>query len=142
MRTPRDRRRQRLGDGSSAIGLAPGFELGEQLEDARAALGGVVELDMEVRDPLDPQARAELVPDERHRRDAAPPRSRVRSAGWPMTLTQTLRVAEVRRRLDRGDRGEPDPRIRDVPRDDRPDLLPQELIDPLGSSGSPRTRVR
>src|SRR5207344_1629595 len=44
-----------------------------------------------------------------------------------------LRMAEVRRRLDRGDRREPDPRIRDLPRDDLPDLLPQQLIDPLGS---------
>ena len=42
-------------------------------------------------------------------------------------------MAQVRRRLDLGDRREPDPRIRDLTRDDRPDLLPQELVDPLGS---------
>ena len=31
------------------------------------ALGGVVEVDVQVRDALDPQPLAELVPDERHR---------------------------------------------------------------------------
>ena len=39
--------------------------------------------------------------------------------------------AQVRRRLDVGDGHEPDPRILDVLRQDRPDLLPQQLIDPI-----------
>ncbi len=55
----------------------------------------------------------------------------VRSAGWPMTLTHTLAWRRSGVRLDIGDRHEPDARIRDVPRQDRPDLLAQELIDPV-----------
>ena len=85
--------------GRSRSGVAAGLELVEQLEDARAALGGVVELDVEVGDAPDAQPPAELVPHERHR-PAERGDGRVALRGWPMTLTQTLRVAQVRRRLD------------------------------------------
>ena len=96
------------------------------------ALGRVVELDVQVRDPLDAQRLAELVPDERHR---VPERGHARLALGRLAddADPDLGVAQVRRRLDRRDRREPDPRIRDVTRHDRPDLLPQELVDPIGS---------
>ena len=41
---------QRLADRERPSGLVARSELGEQLEDARAALGRVVELDVQVRD--------------------------------------------------------------------------------------------
>ena len=44
-----------------------------------------------------------------------------------------LGVAQVVGRLDTRDRREPDPRIRDLTTHDRPDLLAQELVDPLCS---------
>ena len=56
-----------------------------------------------------------------------------RSAGWPMTLTQTLAWRRSGGRLDARDRREPDPRVRDLTADDRPDLLAEKLVDPLGS---------
>ena len=43
-----------------------------------------------------------------------------------------LGVPEVRRRLDLRDRDEPDPRVGDLAGQDRPDLLPQQLVDALG----------
>ena len=79
--------RARLGVGSdspgvASSGVAPGLELVEELEDARPALDRVVELDVQVRDPLDPQPRAELVADERHRvLERGERRRRVRPAG-------------------------------------------------------------
>ena len=52
-----------------------------------------------------------------------------RSAGWPMTLTQTFAWRRSGVVSTDGDRGEPDPRIRDLPRDDLADLLPRsELV--------------
>jgi hypothetical protein len=48
-----------------------------------------------------------------------------------------LRMAQVRRRLDRRDRRETDARVGHVLRDDRPDLLPQQLVDPIGSLAHP-----
>ena len=87
---------------------------------------------MQVRDPLDAQRLAELVTDERHRvlerGDRGIALGRLADDADP-----DLGVAQVRRRLDRRDRGEPDPRIRDVTSDDRADLLPKELVDPLCS---------
>ncbi len=68
----------------------PCAELVEQLEHAGAPFGGVVEVDVEVRDALDAQ-RACRARAERTASPAAGPRpSPRRSAGWPMTLTQTL----------------------------------------------------
>ena len=128
----RHRRRQRLGQRCVRVRDLARLELGEELEDARAALGGVVEVDVEVRDALDPQALAELVPDERHgvaeRGHGGIAFGRLADDADP-----DLGVPQVRRRLDLGDRDEPDPRIRHVPRHDRADLLPQELVDPFGS---------
>ena len=76
--------------GAVRIGHAPGLELGQQLEDPRAALGGVVEVDVQVRDPPDPQPPAQLVADERHRVPRSAAIAASRSAAWPITLTQTL----------------------------------------------------
>jgi len=103
-------------------------DLGEELEDARATLGGLVEVDVEVGDALDPQAFAELVPDERHGM-AERGNGRVAFGRLADDADPDLGVPQVRRRLDLRDRDEPDPRIRHVPRDDRADLLPQELVD-------------
>ena len=84
---------------TSGSGIAPGLELGEQLEDARAALGGVVELDVQVRDAPDPQPRAELVADERHR-VAERREGRVALGRLADDADPDLGVAQVRRRLD------------------------------------------
>ena len=75
---------------------------------------------------------AELVAHERHRPPSAATVAS-RSAGWPMTLTQTLAWRRSGVVSTVGDRGEPDPRIGHVPRRRSPDLLPQQLVDPLGS---------
>jgi hypothetical protein len=44
-----------------------------------------------------------------------------------------LGVPEVRRRLDVGDRREPDTRVRELLGEQCPDLLAQELVDALGA---------
>ena len=44
--------------GRSGIGGQPRLDLGQELEDPRPALGGVIEMDMQVRDPLDAQPLA------------------------------------------------------------------------------------
>ena len=102
-----DRGRQRLAERQVLSAGAARLELVEQLQDARAPLGRVVELDVQVGDALDAQGLAQLVPHERHRPAERGDR-RGRSLGWPMTLTHTLRVAQVGRRLHLRDRGEPD----------------------------------
>ena len=113
-----DRRRQGLAERQRRRPARPGLELVEQLQDARAALGGVVEPDVEVGDPLDAQRPAQLVPDERHRpaerRDGRVALGRLADHADP-----DPRMAQVRRRLDVGDRREPDPRIGDLPGEDR-----------------------
>ena len=117
---------------ASSSGISPASRSWRRLEHAGAALGGVVELDVEVRDPPQPQARPELVADERHRPaerlDGRRPLGRLADDADP-----DLGVPQVRRRLDARDRHEPDPRIRDIPSHDRRDLLPQELVDPFGA---------
>src|SRR6185295_9419693 len=65
---PRDRGGQ--GFGLERVGL-PGrsctaLQVRKELEDAGPPLGRVVELDVEIRDPLQTQPPAELVADERH----------------------------------------------------------------------------
>ena len=52
------------------------------------------------------------------------------------------RGAEVRRRVDVGDRHEPDPRVLDVAGEDLADLLAQELVDAVGSLRSSDVAVR
>ena len=59
-------RRQRLAVGQVVRRGVAGLQLVEQMQDPRSALQRLVELEMELRDPLQPQALAELVPDERH----------------------------------------------------------------------------
>ena len=129
-------------DGHVRVGRRARLDLGQELEDPGAALGGVVEMDVQIRDPLDPQALAELVPDERHgvaeRLDRGVAFGRLADDAHP-----DLGVAQVLGRLDIRDRDEPDPRIRHVPRDDRADLLPEQLVDVVsGSAGSPPGSVR
>ena len=95
------------------------------------ALGGVVELDVQVRDAPDPQARAQLVADERHR-VAERSQGASRSAGWPMTLTQTFAwrrsaVVSTPVIVANPTRGSATSRVTIAA-----DLLPQELVDSLG----------
>ena len=101
--------------GRPASGLSPDSSSASSCRMRVPALGRVVELDVEVRDPLDPEPLAQLVPDERHRvaqrRDRGVALGRLADDAHP-----DLGVAQVRRRLDLGDRGEPDPRIGHVPR--------------------------
>jgi hypothetical protein len=114
-----------------------GLELIEQAQDASPTFRGVIELHVERRDALDPEPVAELALDEPRRpleRDHRRP---------PLVLGSDHAdpdpgVPEVRRRLDVGDGREPDPRIRDLPFQDRADLLAQELVDavrPLAHRG-------
>jgi hypothetical protein len=87
-------------------------------------------MDVEIGDALEPECLAELVTDERH---GVLERGRGRLALRPLAddADPDLGMPQVGRRLDRRDRRESDPRIRHVPRDHSPDLLPQELIDPI-----------
>ena len=87
---------------------------------------------VELRDALEPEPLAELVPDERHR----PPERRERCLAFRRLADDAdpdLGMAQVRRRLDVGDRDEADPRVGDLAGQDRPDLLAQELVDPVGA---------
>jgi len=94
--------------------------------------GSVVELDVQVRDAPDPQARTQLVADERHR-VAESSQGGLALGRLTDHTDPNLRVTQVVGRLDARDRREPDPRIRDLTTDDRPDLLPEKFVDPLGS---------
>jgi hypothetical protein len=126
-----DRGRQRLARRPLDVGIGTTrLELVEQLEDACSALGGVIELDMEVWDPLQPQRPAELVPHERHRpaqgRDCFRTLPRLADHAHPY-----LGMAQIGRRLDLRDGGEPHPGIRHLTTHDPPDLLPEKLIDAI-----------
>ena len=109
-----------------------GTELVEQLQHARAPFRGLVEVDVEVRDALDAQRTPELVPHERHgslqRRHGLVALGRLADDADP-----DLGMPQVRGRFDLRDRREPDPRIRDIPGHDRPDLLPQQLVNAICS---------
>ena len=59
-------RRQRLAVRRDGVGLAALLELGDELEDPGAALRGVIEADVELRDALQPETMAQLAPDEAH----------------------------------------------------------------------------
>src|SRR6185369_16744195 len=116
------------------LGEMAGLELVEQVEDARPPLERLVEREMELGDALHAQALPELVADERHvtahRGDRGPPHlDRTDHAH------EDLRVAQVRLRLDAGDRGESDLRIVHLPGQDRIDLLTEELVDPISPGG-------
>jgi len=67
MRQALDRRRQRFPDRRRLVGGVPQFQLVEEAQDARSALERLIELEVELRDALQPQPLAELVTDERHR---------------------------------------------------------------------------
>src|SRR5215203_629540 len=98
------------------------LELVEELQHARAPLGGVVETDVKLRDALQAQTASKLPAHERHRP----------SEGGDRLLALTLladhadpdaRVPKVGRRLDLRDRREADARVRDLARQDLADLL-------------------
>ena len=129
-----DRGRERLAERQVALRCCAGAQLVEQLEDARAAFGRVVEVDVQVRDALDPQGAAQLVANERH--------GPLQGHDGPLAFLRLaddadpdLGVAQVRCRLDLRDRHEADARIGDIARDDGADLLPQQLVDSVRSLG-------
>ena len=132
MRQPRDGRRQRLADGRDVLVDPALLELVEQVEDPGPALERVVELEVELRDPLQPEPLAELVTDERHL-PAHRGQRRLPLLGLADHADRHPGVAQVRRRLDVGDRGEPDPRVVDLAAEDLADLLPQQLVDSIRS---------
>ena len=123
-----DRRREGLAERQVALVRRALAQLVEQLEHARAAFRSLVQVDVQVRDALDPQRPTQLVADERHR----PLQRGDRPAALGRLADDAdphLGVAQVWRRLDLRDGREPDARIRDIPSHDRPDLLPQQLVD-------------
>jgi hypothetical protein len=128
----RDRRRKGLAGGRRRRLVGPRLELVEELQDAGAALGRRVEPDVEVGDPAEPHATAELVADERHR-----PAERGERRGALLGLADDAHpdagVREVRRGLDVGDRHEPYPGVGDLAGEDRADLLAEQLVDALGA---------
>ena len=81
---------------------------------------------------LMPQPLAQLVADERHRVTQRLDRG-IALGGLADDADPDLGMPKVRRRFDLGDGDEADPWVGDVPRHDRADLLPKQLVDPLGS---------
>lgn len=132
MRQPGDRRGEGLSDRRITVRSRTRFQFAQQAQDACSALRRIVDLDMEVGDPSDPQASAKLVPHERHRPAKGRDR-RITLGGLTDDAHPDLGMPQVGRGLDRGDRGKPDTRVSDVPGHDRPDLLPEQLVNPLGS---------
>jgi hypothetical protein len=130
---PRDRGRQGLPFRRRTFRLgATRLELVEELQHPRPTLDRVVELEVELGDPLQAEALAQLVANERH----CPPERL--QGGLPIArLTDDADghagMTEIGRRLDAGDRGEPDPGIVEVAGQDRRHLLPEKLVDPRGS---------
>ena len=116
------------------VGRAAGLQLAQQLHDAAAALDRIIEPDAELGDAPEAKPAAELMTDERHRPFK---RSDRREAVLvrPDHADPDASMAKVRRRFDVGDRGEPDARVGDFSRQERRDLLPQQLVDSLGSLG-------
>ena len=112
-----------------------GLELVQQVQDPRAPLERVVELEMELRDALDPEPLAELVLDERHRPTERRQR-RLPIGRLADDADEDLGMAKIRRRLDARHRREAHPRIGDLARDDHADLLPKQLVDPVSSRWS------
>jgi len=112
------------------VGDGTALELGQELQDPRPALGRVIELDVQLRDPLQVEPPTELVPDERHGPSERGDR-RVALGGLADDADPDLGVPKIRGRLDLGDRGEPHPRIGDLARHDLADLLPKQLVHAL-----------
>jgi hypothetical protein len=124
--------RERFGDRDIGLGRHAGLDLREQAQDPGPAVGSLVEVDVQVRDPPDAQRLAELVTDEWHRVLEGGDRC-IALGGLADDADPHLGVAQVLGRLDRRDRREPDPRIRDITSHDHPDLLPQKLVDAVCS---------
>ena len=123
---------QRVRERLDRLRVGPGLELVEEVQKARPPLGRVVEPDVELRDAPDPQPAAQLVADIAHR--LLQRAQRLVAIGLAADHAHPyLGVPEVRRRLDVGDRREPDARVRDLLGEQRPDLLAQELVDALGA---------
>jgi len=134
MRQALDRRRQRFTDRWQVVGGVAQLQLVEEAKDARPPLERLVELEMEFRDALQPEPLAELVTDERHR-PAERPKGLLATLRLTDDADEDLGMAEIRSRLDPGDRRKPDPRIGDLAGNDRGDLLPQKFVDSVRSGG-------
>jgi hypothetical protein len=120
-------RRQRFAD--RQIGLDGGafLDLVQQAQDARPALRRVVEPNVELGDPLQPQSVTELAAHERHR----PAEGFHRGVAFLWLADDAdpdQGMPKIGRGLDVGDRGEADPRIRHLSRDDLGDFLAKQLV--------------
>jgi len=134
MRQALDRRRQRFTDRWQVIGGVARLQLVEEAKDARSPFERLVELEMEFRDALQAEPLAELVADERHR-PAERPKGLLANLRLTDDAYEDLGMAEIRSRLDPGDRRKPDPRIGDLAGNDLGDLLPQKFVDSVRSGG-------
>src|SRR4051794_19144062 len=136
MREALDGRRERLSASWRRVRLAAFLELGDELEDTRPALSGVVEPDVELGDALQAQPVTELAPDEAHRF-----LERAKRLGALPGLSDDadphLGMPKIGRGLDVGDGREPDPRVPDLFRQERPDLLPEEFVDAFSALRHP-----
>ncbi len=109
------------------------LKLIEEVEHPRSLFGGLVQADVQVRDPPQAQARTELVANEGHgvleRPDRFGPLGRAADDAHP-----DPGVGQIGGRLDPGHGGEADPGILHVAREKSSDLLPEQLVDPIGPS--------
>ena len=99
----------------------------QELEDTGAALRGVVEANVKVRDALEPEPPAKLAPHEWHRPTEGGDGC-IAFRGLTDDAHPDLRVTQVGRGLHVRDRDEADPGIADLAGHDLRDLLPQQLI--------------
>jgi hypothetical protein len=126
--------RQWIGRGHDVIGRRAGLQLGEELQDPCAALGRLVDPEVQLRDPAKVQSLAEEPSHVGHRA------AQCGEAGGSLVRLADLAdpdlgVTQVGHRLDVGDRREPDRGIVDILGEDRPDLLAQQRVDPIGPLG-------
>ena len=114
MGQPRDRGRQRLAGRHVRLAVPAFLQLVQELEDTGAALRGVVEANVKVRDAFEPEPPAKLAPHEWHR-----PTERgdgcIAFRGLTDDAHPDLGVTQVGRGLNVRDRDEADPGIVDVP---------------------------
>jgi hypothetical protein len=112
----------------------------KELEDPRAALRGVVDVDVQLRHAAQADPSAELAPDERHgpaqRGEGGPPLGRLADQADPDSG-----VGEIRRDVDLGDRHEADAGVGDLAAEQAADLLAQELANPVSALAHADLRV-
>ena len=100
MGQPRDRCRQRFAGRHVRLDVRAFLELVQELEHAGAALCGVVQANVKVRDALEPEPPAKLAPHERHR-PAEGGDGRIAFRGLTDDAHPDLRVTQVAARSPR-----------------------------------------